>query len=133
MAYLSFIFLSFDLKTQGLDQCIFAPVALLAFLNIVAGLRGDSFGVRVYDIKTNYLTILGNNYKFWPAIQLVNFYFVPLQHRLMVVNLAALCWSTYLSWQTNKSGREATVKELLPDVDVGYWAGSNHIRQISDD
>jgi len=116
------------LVKTGLDQAIFAPSVLFGFLNIVSSLKGECLAVRAHDIKTNYLPILANNYKFWPMIQVVNFYFVPLQHRLMVVNVAALCWNTYLSWQTNDSGKEATIKELLPDVDVGHWTRSNHKR-----
>jgi len=116
------------LVKTGLDQALFAPSVLFVFLNMVSNLRGEVMSVRIHDIKTNYPIILMNNYKFWPWIQLANFYFVPLQHRLMVVNLAALCWNTYLSWQTNSEAREATIQELLPGLEVGHWAGSNHDR-----
>ena len=95
-------------------------------MNFVGVLRQEEITFRWIDIKANYADILVNNYKFWPIIQLFNFYVVPLQHRLMVVNLAALCWNTYLSWRTNQNIPEARVKELLPDVDVGYWAESHH-------
>jgi len=116
------------LVKTGLDQALFAPSALFFFLNLISSLRGETMGVRMHEIKTNYPSILMNNYKFWPWIQLANFYFVPLQHRLMVVNLAALCWNTYLSWKTNDGGREATIQELLPELEVGHWTGSNHER-----
>jgi len=109
-----------------LDQGLFAPVILFGFMNFVGILRREDITFRWLDIKANYPDILVNNYKFWPIIQLFNFYVVPLQHRLMVVNLAALCWNTYLSWRTNQNIPEARVKELLPDVDVGYWAESHH-------
>lgn len=112
--------------TQTLDQGLFAPVILFGFMNFVGILRREDITFRWLDIKANYPDILVNNYKFWPIIQLFNFYVVPLQHRLMVVNLAALCWNTYLSWRTNQNIPEARVKELLPDVDVGYWAESHH-------
>ena len=40
------------------------------------------------DIKKNleasYLDIVKTNWKIWPATQLVNFYFVPFKHRILV-------------------------------------------------
>ena len=40
------------------------------------------------DIKKNleasYLDIVKTNWKIWPATQLINFYFVPFKHRILV-------------------------------------------------
>lgn len=38
----------------------------------------------------------------WPALQLVNFKFVPLQYRVLYVNVFNLAWNTFLSMQANK-------------------------------
>ncbi|ORX47981.1 hypothetical protein DM01DRAFT_265966, partial [Hesseltinella vesiculosa] len=39
----------------------------------------------------------------WPAVQLANFYFVPLQHRLLITNIVALGWNSYLLWVNQRS------------------------------
>ena len=39
----------------------------------------------------------------WPPLQLINFTFVPLQYRVLYVNVANLFWNTFLSLQANKS------------------------------
>lgn len=44
-----------------------------------------------------------NNFLLWPWVQAVNFKFVPLEHRVLVVNIVALGWNCYLSY-LNSSG-----------------------------
>jgi len=51
--------------------------------------------------KQKFWPTLINGYKLWPMVQLVNFYFVPLNHRLLVVNSVALGWNAYLAYVAN--------------------------------
>ncbi|CAH1773320.1 unnamed protein product [Owenia fusiformis] len=84
------------------DQLFFAPCFLTAFLGIMGLAKGDSTEDIKQKYKQNFVDILIANYKLWPAVQLVNFYFVPLQHRVMVVNFTALFWNTYLAWKSER-------------------------------
>lgn len=43
------------------------------------------------------------HWKLWPLVHSVNFYFVPLQHRVLVQNTVLVGWSGYLS-HLNKTG-----------------------------
>ena len=42
------------------------------------------------NLRDNWLQGLKANWKVWPGVQLVNFKFVPLEHRVLVVNLVSL-------------------------------------------
>jgi protein Mpv17 len=54
-------------------------------------------------IRTAWWTAFSRNLLVWPAVQVVNFSVVPLEHRVLVVNVVALGWNCYLSYLNGKS------------------------------
>lgn len=84
-----------------LDQSLFAPCFIVVFVSAASTLNGLSSQELVNNLRRDYTDILLTNWKIWPATQLANFYFVPFQHRILVVNLVALFWNTYLAYKTN--------------------------------
>ncbi|KAI5627756.1 protein Mpv17 [Silurus asotus] len=89
-------------KKMLLDQVCFAPCFLGTFLGICGTLNGLTVEENVAKLKRDYTDALITNYYLWPAVQIANFYFVPLQHRLAVVQVVAVAWNSYLSWKANK-------------------------------
>uniref|UniRef100_A0A803K827 Mitochondrial inner membrane protein Mpv17 n=1 Tax=Xenopus tropicalis TaxID=8364 RepID=A0A803K827_XENTR len=72
------------------------------------GLKGHSIErtVKMMGIGfcfVDYTDALITNYYIWPAVQVANFYFIPLYHRLAVVQCVAVIWNSYLSWKANQS------------------------------
>ena len=59
------------------------PMDMLSTIWKIA-IKGLNLGEIKNKLKANYVEILLTNWKIWPAAQLLNFYFVPLQHRLLV-------------------------------------------------
>lgn len=94
-------------KMVACDQLLFAPTFLPFFLGTMGVLRRESFKELSDKIKKEYMDILITNWKIWPFVQAVNFLFVPVHHRVLVVNFVALGWNTYLAWKS-----EAAVKEV---------------------
>ncbi|KFO71759.1 Protein Mpv17, partial [Cuculus canorus] len=89
-------------KKMMLDQGGFAPCFLGCFLTITGVMNGLSAEENWAKIQQDYVDALLTNYCIWPPVQIANFYFVPLQHRLAVVQCVAIIWNCYLSWKANR-------------------------------
>jgi len=84
-----------------MDQLIFTPINLTCFLSTQAILEGTSPKAK---IESTYATAITKNWMLWPWVQLVNFKVVPLEHRVLVVNVVSLGWNCYLSYLNGQSG-----------------------------
>ncbi|XP_044147584.1 protein Mpv17 [Bufo gargarizans] len=94
---------SVAVKKMLLDQGGFAPCFLGCFLTIVGSLNGLSKEEIWNKLKRDYKDALIANYYIWPAVQIANFYFIPLHYRLAVVQVVAIIWNSYLSWKANQA------------------------------
>ena len=77
------------------DQLAFAPVMIGVFLGSMATMEGASAQER---LEKTWWTALKTNWIIWPAVQMVNFTFTPLQHRVLFANIISIGWNCYLSW-----------------------------------
>ena len=75
------------LARVGLDQTVFASTNLFVFLSSMALMEGSDPQKK---LESTYWTALTKNWMIWPAIQLTNFKFVPLDQRVLVVNVISL-------------------------------------------
>ncbi|XP_069688575.1 protein Mpv17 [Periplaneta americana] len=90
------------LKKVGLDQLIAAPTLLCTVMSSVHLLDGHSLEETKLKLRQDYLDVLINNYKLWPAVQFLNFALVPVNFQVLVVQVVALAWNCYLSYKTHK-------------------------------
>lgn len=94
------------------DQTVFASTNLFVFLSSMAIMEGTDPSEK---LKQSYATALQKNWMVWPIIQLTNFKFVPLEHRVLVVNVISLGWNCYLSYLNSApSGQHETEPDLPP-------------------
>ncbi|XP_059583300.1 protein Mpv17 [Alligator mississippiensis] len=89
-------------KKMVLDQAGFAPIFLGSFLAVAGAVNSLSAKENWEKIQRDYADTLVTNYYIWPAVQVANFYFIPLNYRLAVVQCVAIIWNSYLSWKANQ-------------------------------
>ena len=89
------------------DQCVFASTNLFCFLSTMAVLEGSDPKEK---LQSTYTSALARNWMLWPPVQTINFKFVPLEHRVLVVNVVSLGWNCYLSWVASQGKPAAEVE-----------------------
>jgi len=85
------------LKRVALDQLMFAPVGLCCFFTFMTVTEGGGRKEVVTKFKDIYLPTLRANYILWPAVQIINFRFMPLQFQIPFVSTVGIAWTAYLS------------------------------------
>ncbi|XP_078602982.1 mitochondrial inner membrane protein Mpv17-like isoform X1 [Branchiostoma floridae x Branchiostoma japonicum] len=111
-----------------LDQALMAPFFLGAFYPVVGLSRWDSWEDIKQLVKKEYLSTLVNNYKLWPAVQLANFYFVPLNLRLLVMNCSRVEHILILeSKQSNRRLIHLLVSSLTRKLKKGCEDGTTNM------
>uniref|UniRef100_A0A023GFJ3 Mitochondrial inner membrane protein Mpv17 n=1 Tax=Amblyomma triste TaxID=251400 RepID=A0A023GFJ3_AMBTT len=90
-------------KKVLLDQGVFTPLLIPSFLVTLGALQQRSWEDIKRTVRADFLPILKANYALWPAAQLINFRFVPLNYRVPFASCVALVWNTYLAWKANRT------------------------------
>jgi len=79
--------LTTTLARVGCDQFLFAPVQLTAFLSSMAIMEGTSPSEKWHH---SFWPAYKANCMVWPIVQSANFAFVPLELRVLTVNVVSL-------------------------------------------
>ncbi|KAF8565111.1 hypothetical protein P879_08404 [Paragonimus westermani] len=94
------------------DQLLFTPPILLGVVSSLGLLRGYSIPQLKQHLSDHYWTILFMNYKIWPLAQSINFFFMPLQFRVLYINFVALFWNVYVAYVTQSLSKIPLVTEV---------------------
>lgn len=86
------------------DQLCYSPISLAAFFyySTVILEHGDK---RTFEkkIKKVYLSTLAANYSVWPAVQFINFLFMPKQFQVPFSSSVGVLWNCFLSIRNAQS------------------------------
>ncbi|PIK51393.1 hypothetical protein BSL78_11715 [Apostichopus japonicus] len=83
------------------DQAVFAPVLITCFMSFVAWGNGRTGSQIKSQLKADFLPTLFTSYMIYPAVQVVNFYVLPVDYRPVLINVVSIFWNTYLCWKSN--------------------------------
>lgn len=88
------------IKMMFADQTIAAPLLNAAMLFYIPLVSGKSFDETKLRFFADFPTVMKANYFVWPMIQMTNFYFIPVQHRVLYANICSIIWSTFTAFIT---------------------------------
>lgn len=112
-----------------IDQLIFSPICTLLFYAFKVTSEARPRELK-QELTQKYVPTLYAGWSLWPAAHLINFAFVPTQHRILYANVVSVGGSFLLSraaagdYSSGKSGAstkslsKAEGREVLLDVNV---------------
>jgi len=80
------------------DTLLFGPVHVASFFGLMGVVSGETLEVVTQRLRDKFWPTLLAESVGWPAVQGINFAYVPVQHQLLVVNVVSLVDCTFLSW-----------------------------------
>mmetsp|Transcript_11905 Transcript_11905/g.20675 ORF Transcript_11905/g.20675 Transcript_11905/m.20675 type:complete len:240 (-) Transcript_11905:220-939(-) len=85
-----------------LDAIIFSPVTVSGYFAIRSILEGSGFAGVKEKLTTRLFTTVVGAWKFWPAVNVINFSIVPIPFRVLYMNVLSVFWSGYLTFVNSK-------------------------------
>lgn len=85
-------------KKMAIDQIVGAPVCIALFFYGMGTLEKKSFKESHTELKEKFVTVYIVDLCIWPVTQFVNFYFIPLQYRVVYSNLVTMIYDVFLSY-----------------------------------
>ena len=79
-------------------QFFISPCFLFSFFMYMNIYKGNSLKEGVEDFQKRFYNIWLDAGKFWPFINIINFYFVPYAYRVYFTQLGSLTWNVYMSY-----------------------------------
>ncbi|XP_071491931.1 mpv17-like protein 2 [Diadema antillarum] len=81
-----------------LDELIGSPILITLFFLGLGTLDGKPLDKSVDLVKDKFVTVYMCDLCCWPAIQWINFYYLPPHLRVIYINVVTLAWDTFMSY-----------------------------------
>jgi len=79
-----------------LDSIIFSPVTVSGYFTLRSIMEGSGIEGIKDKLSTRLVKTVFGAWKFWPAANIINFGLIPLEFRVLYMNVLSIFWSFYL-------------------------------------
>ncbi|XP_069971271.1 mpv17-like protein 2 isoform X2 [Penaeus vannamei] len=94
------------------DQFLAAPFFAVTFFLFAGLLEGKTLPEAWKEFKQKFPAVYLFDWFIWPPTQTINFYFVPLQYRVVYINCVTVVWDVFLSYMKHKDQVKKQEKEV---------------------
>ncbi|KTW27014.1 hypothetical protein T552_04163 [Pneumocystis carinii B80] len=91
------------IKRILMDQLLFTPISLVIYLIFMSLTEELSKKKLKNKFSQGFFSILKANYCIWPAVQLINFKYIPLKYQIPFLNSISIFWTIYLTISDSKT------------------------------
>ncbi|PIA16467.1 hypothetical protein COEREDRAFT_42576 [Coemansia reversa NRRL 1564] len=105
-------------KRVAADQCIYAPLGIAGFFIAMNFMEGRDWTSAKARLREYYRPTLIANYAVWPAVQVINFGFVPPIYRVPFSSVVSIFWNTFISWANAQSADAIDIPLESPHTHV---------------
>ncbi|KAJ1723836.1 hypothetical protein LPJ53_001847 [Coemansia erecta] len=105
-------------KRVATDQLVYAPLGIAGFFVAMNFMEGQDWASAKRRLGEFYLPTLKANYAVWPAVQAVNFGFVPVLYRVPFSSVVSIFWNAFMSWANAQSASKVELPVEMPHTTV---------------
>lgn len=102
----------------ALDQGIASPAFIAMFFSITTLMSGGTVDDAKKKVEDNWWPTLKTAWGLWVPVQTLNMAVVPVQSRLLFVNVVSIAWNTFLSIKGAGSGGDKVKGKLNEAVEL---------------
>ncbi|KAG7393401.1 hypothetical protein PHYPSEUDO_009605 [Phytophthora pseudosyringae] len=99
-------------KKIAADQLLFSPPLSLAFFTYAGVSEGNTVRGSVETAVAKLPPTLAVNWTVWPLVHVCTFGFVPLQYRILFINVVNIGWSAFLSRMASGDGQVSSTQKF---------------------
>ena len=92
-----------------LDSIIFSPITVSGYFTLRSIMEGSGMEGIKDKLSTRLVKTVLGAWKFWPAANIINFGFIPLEFRVLYMNVLSVFWSFYLTYV---NGQKIATKKI---------------------
>lgn len=90
----------------ALDQAIAGPALTATFFSVTTLMAGGSFNDAKNKVKQSWWPTLKTAWCLWIPVQTINMALMPVNQRLLFVNVVSIFWNTFLSIASASGAQE---------------------------
>jgi protein Mpv17 len=102
------------------DQLVWSPIWNGCYIFLLGAMKREALGEIIGTVKSTSFNLITSGLKLWPLAHVVTYGFIPVENRLLWVDLVEILWVTILSREAaNADAEKAEAAETAAEAAAG--------------